>query len=128
MTQSLHPIWSCPRLQCSLRSREHNILMILPFVSYQWGLMVFSQVASEEKLRSVLKNFDISSFGSFFTQIPLVNDDLPARIISGRVQVKPNVKEFCGSSAVFVDGSIIDKACITTILRLWIDTCLIFVI
>ncbi|KAM7388523.1 hypothetical protein PAMP_024691 [Pampus punctatissimus] len=45
----------------------------------------------------------------FFAQIPVVNDDLPARIISGRVQVKPNVKEFCGSSVVFVDGSIIDK-------------------
>ncbi|XP_054458151.1 flavin-containing monooxygenase 5-like [Anoplopoma fimbria] len=45
----------------------------------------------------------------FFTQIPLVNDDLPARIISGRVQVKPNVKEFCGSRAVFDDGSFVDK-------------------
>uniref|UniRef100_A0A8D0DB72 Flavin-containing monooxygenase n=1 Tax=Sander lucioperca TaxID=283035 RepID=A0A8D0DB72_SANLU len=45
----------------------------------------------------------------FFEQIPVVNDDLPARIISGRVQVKPNVKEFCGSSVVFVDGSIIDE-------------------
>uniref|UniRef100_I3J3L1 Flavin-containing monooxygenase n=1 Tax=Oreochromis niloticus TaxID=8128 RepID=I3J3L1_ORENI len=46
---------------------------------------------------------------SFFAQIPVVNDDLPARIISGRVAVKPNVREFCGSSVVFVDGSTIDK-------------------
>uniref|UniRef100_UPI0037E9BDD0 flavin-containing monooxygenase 5-like n=1 Tax=Semicossyphus pulcher TaxID=241346 RepID=UPI0037E9BDD0 len=45
----------------------------------------------------------------FFAQIPVVNDDLPARIISGRLQVKANVKEFRGSSVVFVDGSIIDK-------------------
>ncbi|XP_026160380.1 dimethylaniline monooxygenase [N-oxide-forming] 5-like [Mastacembelus armatus] len=45
----------------------------------------------------------------FFAQIPVVNDDLPARIISGRVQLKPNVKEFCGSRVVFVDGSSIDK-------------------
>uniref|UniRef100_A0A667YP74 Flavin-containing monooxygenase n=1 Tax=Myripristis murdjan TaxID=586833 RepID=A0A667YP74_9TELE len=45
----------------------------------------------------------------FFTQIPVVNDELPGRIISGRVQVKPNVQEFCGSSVVFVDGSTIDK-------------------
>lgn len=50
--------------------------------------------------------------GSFFAQIPVVNDDLPARIISGRVQMKANVKEFCGSSVVFVDGSVIDKVCI----------------
>lgn len=48
-------------------------------------------------------------FYSFFAQIPVVNDDLPARVISGRVLLKPNVKEFRGSSVVFVDGSIVDK-------------------
>lgn len=48
-------------------------------------------------------------FYSFFTQIPVVNDDLPSRIISGRVLLKSNVKEFRGSSVVFVDGSIVDK-------------------
>lgn len=46
---------------------------------------------------------------AFFTQIPVINDDLPARIISGRVQMKPNIKEFSGSSVIFTDGSIIDK-------------------
>ncbi|XP_034540274.1 dimethylaniline monooxygenase [N-oxide-forming] 5-like [Notolabrus celidotus] len=45
----------------------------------------------------------------FFAKIPVVNDDLSARIISGRVQVKSNVKEFRGSSVVFADGSILDK-------------------
>ncbi|XP_028442626.1 dimethylaniline monooxygenase [N-oxide-forming] 5-like [Perca flavescens] len=58
--------------------------------------------------------FDHTLYGlkpkhGFFEQIPVVNDDLPARIISGRVQVKPNVKEFRGSSVVFVDGSVIDE-------------------
>lgn len=48
-------------------------------------------------------------FCSFFAQIPVVNDDLPARVISGRVLLKPNVKEFRRSSVVFVDGSIVDK-------------------
>lgn len=59
-------------------------------------------------------------FCSFFAQIPVVNDDLPARIISGRVQVKSNVKEFRGSSVVFEDGSIVDKVCMSAILRLQI--------
>lgn len=59
-------------------------------------------------------------FCSFFAQFPVVNDDLPARIISGRVQVKSNVKEFRGSSVVFEDGSIIDKVCMSTILSLQI--------
>ncbi|XP_028817550.1 dimethylaniline monooxygenase [N-oxide-forming] 5-like [Denticeps clupeoides] len=44
-----------------------------------------------------------------FSQLPVVNDDLPGRIISGRVVIKPNVKEFCGSSIVFEDGTVVDK-------------------
>lgn len=46
---------------------------------------------------------------SFWAQIPIVNDDLAGRIISGRVQVKPNVKEFSRTSVVFTDGSVIDE-------------------
>ncbi|XP_008275670.1 dimethylaniline monooxygenase [N-oxide-forming] 5-like [Stegastes partitus] len=55
------------------------------------------------------KLYGIQPKHGFFVQIPVVNDDLPSRILSGRVQVKPNVKEFSGSSVVFTDGSIIDK-------------------
>ncbi|KAE8294576.1 Dimethylaniline monooxygenase [N-oxide-forming] 5 [Larimichthys crocea] len=60
------------------------------------------------------KAFDHKLYGlkpshSFFQQMPVVNDDLPARIISGRVQLKPNVKQFCGSTVVFTDGSVMDK-------------------
>ncbi|XP_039587176.1 flavin-containing monooxygenase 5-like, partial [Passer montanus] len=36
---------------------------------------------------------------------PTVNDDLPNRIISGRVRVKPNVREFTETSAIFEDGT-----------------------
>ena len=39
----------------------------------------------------------------------MVNDDLPGRIISGRVVIKPNVKEFSGSSAIFEDGTVVDE-------------------
>lgn len=58
--------------------------------------------------------FDHTLYGlkpkhKFMAQIPLINDELPARIISGRVCIKPNVKEFSGSSAVFEDGSVIDQ-------------------
>ncbi|KAJ8277842.1 hypothetical protein GJAV_G00080740 [Gymnothorax javanicus] len=45
----------------------------------------------------------------FFKQIPVVNDVLPGCIISGGVVVKPNVREFHGSSVVFEDGSVIEK-------------------
>ncbi|XP_034438986.1 dimethylaniline monooxygenase [N-oxide-forming] 5-like [Hippoglossus hippoglossus] len=65
----------------------------------------------EKKLNEA---FDHTLYGlkpkhGFFAQIPVVNDELPARILAGRVQVKSNVKEFSGSSVVFVDGSVINK-------------------
>ncbi|XP_047443385.1 flavin-containing monooxygenase 5-like [Mugil cephalus] len=65
----------------------------------------------ENKLNEAFdhKLYGLKPKHGFFAQIPVVNDDLPARIISGRVQVKPNVKEFCGSSVVFVDGSVVEK-------------------
>lgn len=55
--------------------------------------------------------------GSFFKRFPVVNDDLPARIITGRITVKPNVKEFSGSSVVFEDGSVLE-VCV------WTNTCM----
>ncbi|NWW27191.1 FMO5 monooxygenase, partial [Falcunculus frontatus] len=38
-------------------------------------------------------------------QHPTVNDDLPNRIISGRVRMKPNIQEFTETSAIFEDGT-----------------------
>ncbi|CAL9695670.1 unnamed protein product [Knipowitschia caucasica] len=60
------------------------------------------------------EHFDHTLYGlqpkhDFFAQIPVVNDELPARILSGRVQIKPNVKEFSGSGVVFDDGTVIEK-------------------
>ncbi|TSK58147.1 Dimethylaniline monooxygenase [N-oxide-forming] 5 [Bagarius yarrelli] len=43
------------------------------------------------------------------SQHPMINDDLPNRIISGTIKVKPNVCEFRGSSVVFEDGTIEDN-------------------
>ncbi|KAK7150605.1 hypothetical protein R3I93_011750 [Phoxinus phoxinus] len=44
-----------------------------------------------------------------FSQHPTINDDLPNRILSGTVSVKPNVQEFRGSSVVFEDGTVEDN-------------------
>uniref|UniRef100_A0A3Q2Z6S6 Flavin-containing monooxygenase n=1 Tax=Hippocampus comes TaxID=109280 RepID=A0A3Q2Z6S6_HIPCM len=66
---------------------------------------------TEKKLN---RYFDHRLYGikpkhSFYAQIPVVNDDLPSRIISGRVEVKPNLKCFSGSDAIFDDGTIVHK-------------------
>ena len=41
-----------------------------------------------------------------FSQHPTVNDDLPNRIISGNVIIKPDVKRFTESAVEFEDGTI----------------------
>ncbi|KAM5237496.1 LOW QUALITY PROTEIN: flavin-containing monooxygenase 5-like [Ctenodactylus gundi] len=40
------------------------------------------------------------------SQHPTVSDDLPNHIISEKVQVKPNVKEFTEADAIFEDGTV----------------------
>ncbi|XP_063056496.1 flavin-containing monooxygenase 5-like [Engraulis encrasicolus] len=55
------------------------------------------------------KLYGLQPTHGFFAQIPVVNDDLPGRIISGRVIIKPNVKQFSGSSVVFEDGTQVHK-------------------
>lgn len=44
-----------------------------------------------------------------FSKIPVINDDLPLKILSGSVIIKPNVKEINGSTVVFTDGSTVEK-------------------
>ncbi|MGH0171712.1 UNVERIFIED_CONTAM: hypothetical protein FKN15_010223 [Acipenser sinensis] len=64
--------------------------------------------------KKINTRFDHSLYGlqpehRIFSQHPMVNDDLPNRILSGRVQVKPNVSEFRSASVVFQDGSVEDR-------------------
>lgn len=44
-----------------------------------------------------------------FSKIPVINDDLPLKILSGSVIIKPNVKEIRGSTVVFSDGTFVEK-------------------
>ncbi|XP_016122539.1 dimethylaniline monooxygenase [N-oxide-forming] 5-like [Sinocyclocheilus grahami] len=52
------------------------------------------------------KLYGLQPAHSVFNQHPMVNDDLPNRILSGTVSVKPNVQEFRGSSVMFEDGTV----------------------
>ncbi|KAM3915361.1 flavin-containing monooxygenase 5-like isoform 1-T3 [Leptodactylus fuscus] len=59
-------------------------------------------------------------------QHPTVNDDLPNRIISGFVQVRPNVKEFTATGVIFEDGTIeenIDAVIFATGYRFYFPFC-----
>ncbi|KAJ1173082.1 hypothetical protein NDU88_004923 [Pleurodeles waltl] len=63
---------------------------------------------AEKKLN---RRFDHANYGlkpqhGLLNQHPMVNDDLPNRIISGTVLVKPNVREFTETAAIFEDGTV----------------------
>ncbi|POI28464.1 hypothetical protein CIB84_007786, partial [Bambusicola thoracicus] len=60
--------------------------------------------------RKLNMRFDHALYGlkpkhRVFNQHLTINDDLPNRVISGRVRVKPNIKEFTETSAIFEDGT-----------------------
>lgn len=60
--------------------------------------------------RRLNERFNHSHYGlkpkhRFFSQHPTINDELPNRIISGKVLVKPNIKELTESTVIFEDGS-----------------------
>ncbi|KAM4651733.1 flavin-containing monooxygenase 5-like isoform 1-T3 [Discoglossus pictus] len=64
--------------------------------------------AGETKMN---KRFDHTNYGlkpkhRLFSQHPMVNDDLPNRIIAGTVLVKANVKRFTETDAIFEDGTV----------------------
>ncbi|KAK1795862.1 hypothetical protein P4O66_008973 [Electrophorus voltai] len=63
--------------------------------------------------KSLNKRFNHELYGlkpkhRAYSEHPTLNDELPNRIISGTVLVKPNVKEFRGSAVVFEDGTVED--------------------
>lgn len=49
------------------------------------------------------------SVNRLLSQIPVINDDLPFKILSGGVIVKPNIKSIHGSTVVFEDGSSVEN-------------------
>ncbi|XP_075689578.1 flavin-containing monooxygenase 5-like isoform X1 [Rhinoderma darwinii] len=52
------------------------------------------------------ENFGLKPKHRILSQHPTINDDLPNRIISGKVLVKPNVKEFTERDVIFDDGTV----------------------
>ncbi|XP_078069592.1 flavin-containing monooxygenase 5-like [Mustelus asterias] len=50
-------------------------------------------------------NYGLQANHRALVRQPMVSDELPSRIISGAVLVKPNVKSFTETSAVFADGT-----------------------
>ncbi|XP_070602822.1 flavin-containing monooxygenase 3-like [Erythrolamprus reginae] len=54
------------------------------------------------------ENYGLIPVNGTLRKEPVFNDDLPSRIICGTVVVKPNVKQFTETSAIFQDGTVMD--------------------
>ncbi|XP_072504766.1 flavin-containing monooxygenase 3 [Notamacropus eugenii] len=54
------------------------------------------------------ENYGLMPLDGTLRKEPVFNDELPARIICGKVTIKPNVKEFTETSAVFQDGTVFE--------------------
>ncbi|XP_077188362.1 flavin-containing monooxygenase 3-like [Paroedura picta] len=52
-----------------------------------------------------LENFSLMPINRALRKEPVINDDLPSRIACGTVVIKPGVKEFTETSALFQDGT-----------------------
>ncbi|MEE6496141.1 hypothetical protein FKM82_002239 [Ascaphus truei] len=55
------------------------------------------------------KNYGLAPLNRSLRKEPVFNDDLAACIMCGTVVVKPNIKEFTETSAVFDDGSVMEN-------------------
>ncbi|XP_062049756.1 putative dimethylaniline monooxygenase [N-oxide-forming] 6 [Lepus europaeus] len=92
---------------------------------YPWDMVYVTRFASF--LRSVLpsfisdwlytkkmntwfkhENYGLMPLNGTLRKEPVFNDELPARILCGTVSIKPNVKEFTETSAVFEDGTVFE--------------------
>uniref|UniRef100_A0A8C6LIE3 Flavin-containing monooxygenase n=1 Tax=Nothobranchius furzeri TaxID=105023 RepID=A0A8C6LIE3_NOTFU len=81
----------------------HVLFKVLPMSFLNW--------LGEKKLNAM---YDHAMYGlkpkhRLFSQIPVINDDLPFKILSGSVLIKPNIREIRGSTVVFDDGSAVEN-------------------
>uniref|UniRef100_G3PP33 Flavin-containing monooxygenase n=1 Tax=Gasterosteus aculeatus TaxID=69293 RepID=G3PP33_GASAC len=85
----------------TLITRLNNTLMqLLPESLLNWT------VERELNGRYDHRLYGLEPRHRLFSQHPTVNDELPNRILSGTVQVKPDVRRFLGSRVEFDDGSV----------------------
>ncbi|KAM9435739.1 flavin-containing monooxygenase 5-like isoform 2-T2 [Clarias gariepinus] len=78
------------------------------FLSMREGAWVMSRVSTCGLPLDMTVTKRLNNILMILKERPMVNDELPARILQGAVQVKPNVREFRGSTVVFDNGAVED--------------------
>nr|XP_048277177.1 flavin-containing monooxygenase 5-like [Myodes glareolus] len=67
--------------------------------------LINRQIENKLNLRFNHANYGLKPQHRILDHRTVLSDDLPNRIITGRVQIKPNVKEFTSTSVIFEDGT-----------------------
>lgn len=67
--------------------------------------LINRQIENKLNLRFNHANYGLLPQHRILDHRTVLSDDLPNRIITGKVQIKPNVKEFTSTSAIFEDGT-----------------------
>ncbi|KAI5623591.1 flavin monooxygenase, partial [Silurus asotus] len=82
---------------------NYLLLRVLPNSLLNWALERLYNQKYNHRLYGLQPRHRI------LNRVPIVNDDLPGRILQGAVQLKPNVQEFQGSTVVFDNETIEDR-------------------
>ncbi|XP_074078092.1 putative dimethylaniline monooxygenase [N-oxide-forming] 6 isoform X2 [Macrotis lagotis] len=86
-----------------------DMVYITRFQNFLWNILpsFVSDWLYVKRMNSRFKheNYGLMPSNGTLRKEPVFNDELPARIICGTVTIKPNVKEFTETSAVFQDGT-----------------------
>ncbi|XP_066453377.1 flavin-containing monooxygenase 3-like isoform X1 [Eleutherodactylus coqui] len=81
---------------------NHWIITIMPPAVSRWIIKKIMNAQFDHKL------YNIQPEGSVWKE-PLVNEELPSRILSGSIMIKPHVSRFTENSVHFADGSVVDN-------------------
>ncbi|CAJ0940028.1 unnamed protein product [Ranitomeya imitator] len=107
---SRHGVWVLQRLAKGglpfdlefIRRFPNWINNILPAAVSRWMLKKYMNDQFNHEL------YNIQPEGIAWKE-PLVNEELPSRILSGSIMVKPHVTKFTETSVHFADGSVVDN-------------------
>ncbi|XP_075472895.1 flavin-containing monooxygenase 5-like isoform X2 [Ascaphus truei] len=86
-----------------------DIVLFTRFKSFlQNSLPTLTNKLLENKINAKVnhENYGLKPKHRLFGQHPTVSDDLPNRIISGKVLMKPNIKSFTETEVIFEDGTV----------------------
>ncbi|KAH7708902.1 CBN-FMO-2 protein [Aphelenchoides avenae] len=87
-----------------------DLKFITRFTAYFWRTYMPKWLMERQALKRVNKRFDHALYGlkpdhSILARQGTINDELPSRILTGTVVVKPAIKEFTENGIVWADGN-----------------------